>query len=878
MTFVSAFLLALFIIIPGAILWLVFGHHLARQTGLAEQTLLILLVNLILFSWFGLILAELGQFSLVNLTLVLYGTVAAMIGIGLRSSERRRRIREKWLPHLGRPLLLMGSWLLLGILLSLLYGPPSDYVMGGRDHGLYVNTGIHIARSGQLLMIDDALAEVPSQSQPLLINPETRPFTPGYPGPWSHGQRLSGLTIRSLENGVINPHAFHLYPIWFAIFFAVGGSDLLLWPTFIFSFLGMCGVWAVVQRLYGPWAAWGSVILLGSSAIQIWFSGYPTAEILLQPLFWGGLFLFILWQTHNSRFAALTAGTLFGLMHLTKLDTVFVPIALVGFMGLRWLTGRSIGRHNLFFWAPYAALLVHTAFHAINFSTIYFIDQAVRVLLPDFLALPLAEAATGRYEPADIFLTFVSENRLLIGGSAAAAIIIIWLLIALQRRLITRLDGRALPLPGLQPLSAIFIFIAIIILFFTLLLPWKITGGTILQQLGWYLTPFIVLLGCVGLSYRLWRADSLNETLVLTVILLNIAPFFLIGGGTSLDHFWAMRRLQTILVPTLLLYAVVIVDELRLQISPQASAHRPVTAASIIMLAVMLWLSSVQYIQIVENEGLQAQLSEIAAQTNPGDVLLTDLSRAGIEIGTPLWLVFDRPTYLLDGEQKSDPNLDLAIATWQANGRSVYWIDQYNRLGWLDTRSAYLTSYAGTSLLQQNRLEEKINAVPNQIEQIQTTFDFYILEAATETEKQKRQLLTLALAYGDDQYVANGLYPPEPRPGQEPLRWTADRVRLILPAVDPAQELLFNLSNPRPADAPQPLVRVYVEDQLLATFQPTSEATIYRVPLNGVWDDPLDVVLEVEPWIPASTGQTQDTRPLGVHLSWVKLITEQNKR
>ncbi|MDJ0753722.1 MAG: glycosyltransferase family 39 protein [Ardenticatenaceae bacterium] len=874
----SAFLLALFIITPGAVLWLVFGHHVARQTDLAEQTLLILLLNLILFSWFGLILAELGQFSLANLTLLLYGTVAITAGIGLRSSERRRRIGEKWRLYLGRPLLLMGGWVFLGILLSFIYGPPSDYVVGGRDHGIYVNTGIHIARSGQILMVDEALTEVPSQSQPLLINTETRPFLPGYPGPWSHGQRLSGLTIRSLEDGVINPHAFHLYPIWFAIFFAVGGLDLLLWPTFIFSFLGMCCVWAVVRRLYGSWVAWGSVIVLASSTIQIWFSGYPTAEILLQPLFWGGLFLFVLWQTHDSRFAALMAGILFGLMHLTKLDTVFVPLALMGFMGLRWLTGRPTGRFPLFFWLPYGALFIHTAFHAVNIATIYFIDQSVRVLLPDFLALPLAQAATGRYQPLEITQAFWSENQLLIGGGIVSVIVFSWLIIVLRRRVNKLMGGQEISLSGLQLITTVLISSALLFLFLSQISPWTFTGGVILEQLGWYLSPLIILLGIVGVTIRLWQANTSNEAFVLTMILLNVSPFFFLGGGTSLDHFWAMRRLMTILAPSLLIFSVITIDSLRIQIAPHAAVHRPVTGAGIIILATMLWLSSVRYIRIVENEGLQAQLSDIAAQTEPGDVLLTDLSRVGIEIGTPLWLVFDRPTYLLDGEQKSDPNLDLAIASWQANGRSVYWLDQTNHLGWNDTQSAYLTNYTGTSQLNQNRLEEKVNAVPNQIENVQTALDFYILEPATETESQKRQLLTLAIAYGDDQYVAGGLYPPEPRLELEPRRWTSERVRLILPAVDPAQELLFNLSNPRPADAPQPQVRVYVEDQLLATLQPTREATIYRVPLNGVWNDPLDVVLEVEPWIPASTGHNQDTRPLGVHLSWVKLVTEQNKR
>jgi hypothetical protein len=50
-----------------------------------------------------------------------------------------------------------------------LYGPPAEYIMGGKDPGAYMNAGIQIAQRGSLETIDPVVAGVPANHRDLLF-------------------------------------------------------------------------------------------------------------------------------------------------------------------------------------------------------------------------------------------------------------------------------------------------------------------------------------------------------------------------------------------------------------------------------------------------------------------------------------------------------------------------------------------------------------------------------------------------------------------------------------------------------------------------------------------------------------------------------------
>ncbi len=861
------FWLGLLIFLPGAAAWLAFGRRLGQALSAAEKGFFLLLGGVLFLSPPALILAELQLFTLPRLVAVQGILTLPVVGFWLQSEVRAGTLLKS-IRSLGRPATVLA---LAGVVAGLwvwVIGPPSEYLIGGRDHGVYVNTGVHIARSGGILIDDEALRLAPAASRPLLTNPAVDTFQAGFPGPWSEGQRISGFTIRDLDRGIITPHAFHLYPAWFAVFYAAGGLDFLLWPTVGFALLGLWGVALTAGRLYGRPVAAAALALLATNLVQAWFARYPTAEILLQPLFWGGLLAAILWLRTGSRYAAVLAGLAFGLTHLAKLDTVFIPIGLLVFFSVRRLSGRR-QPGAAFFWIPYGLLLAHAAVHALAISTIYSIDHAVRTLLPGFLANPLAAAAAGHTYPVDILTQLWRENGstlLLLAVLGGLAVVGLWL----ASRRLAPADPGPWKFPWGQRAAALLLAAALIGLFLLDGTPFELVGSVVVGQMGWYLTPLALGLALLGFSLRLAETSDGVELFALWMVLINIAPFFALGMGTAADHFWTIRRFVPVFVPAVLLFAPVGLSRWRLAWPAGRLVDRPVLMAGVLLLAVLFFRQTYPFTGRAEYDGLTGQLTELAGRFDPGDILLLEVSRDAIELGTPLWLIFDRPAFLIDPFRKGDPALSQAVQTWQADGRRVYWLSQ---VGVQDLALPGIGSqYAGTVLISGRRAEQTINRLPDGYERFATTLDIFelILDGA-----ETSVLRTLFLAAGDDTTVRDGLYPPEAGGQGQLLRWTAGAVRLTPPVDGRPERLLLLASNPRPPEVPAPEVTVQVNGIELGRFVPEREGRVVSFDLGGIPPaDSYDIELLTTTWNPRTAGYNLDDRSLGFDLTWVKIISQ----
>ena len=182
-------LIAGLFLLPGYAGWIAFSKSLQNKpiTDGADTTqgnptifeilFLIVLGGLVVVLWLGMLFAELGVFSLpllMSITVVSSMLVGGWAIINGRSLNPFRGATGHPLTLLVIPILAIAIWL---------SPQPFEYINGGRDHGLYINTGINIARTGRILIQDDELTAVPEQSRPLLINPEVS-VSPK-PRPWT---------------------------------------------------------------------------------------------------------------------------------------------------------------------------------------------------------------------------------------------------------------------------------------------------------------------------------------------------------------------------------------------------------------------------------------------------------------------------------------------------------------------------------------------------------------------------------------------------------------------------------------------------------------------------------------------------------------------
>ena len=714
----SFVVLPLLILLPGLAGWLHFGGRFRTKLSGLEAVFVWFLLGTAVFSWASLTLAEFAVFSLpLLLGLVLLPSGLLIGWHGWRGTLKPAVANLPW------------QWadgLVVGLLLALvlLSGRPSEYIIGGRDHGVYVNTGIHIAKTGSIIVHDSEITAVAAELRQTLILPETRIYEPGFPGPWSQGQRMSGLTIRNLATGEYLPHAFHLYPALIAFFFAVGGVPTALFTTMFLSLLACLAITVTVRRLWGQTTALLTLLLLALSVTQVWFTGYPTAEIIVQLFFWGGLFAFVLLLEGGGRFTAVLTGICLGLLHLAKLDTVLIPPIFGLILLYLWLRGRF---RPAYWWGvgAYLLLSMQALLHASFIATIYFLDHSVRSLLPGFLATRLVAAADGHPQPADWLARLVSANWGMWLTAVLLLLLGLWVLRWIRPFLVSRLRQIADPPERAQRWLAIglALFIAGIVVlgpFISLRQINIITNSFFLSRL--YLTRVGVMAGTLGWLGLFYRANSTPQRLTWLVIGGVVAPLYLLGTGTSPDHFWTIRRFMPIAFPALIVGMAWLASALVAW--PNGRWLTRLAAAGLIALILAGFLQHIRYIaSVVEYAGLTEQLGAVAEQLPEDAIFLLQMGTPAQQLALPFWFLFDKSIFSIRAAVRDDPLLATAVAQWQENGKDVYWLATPETLppGWPGWEQRWQATYH----IQVPMMETPLDHIPHQVETLNIQLDLY---------------------------------------------------------------------------------------------------------------------------------------------------------
>lgn len=848
------------VLTPGIAAWLAFGRSLKRHLCLAEALFLILLAGVATVSWPALILAELGCFSLPLLSVLVVAASLCLVGWAVWKGRGLNAFRGLRLE--------LASVALLGVIVIavLLPSRPFEYILGGRDHGVYVNTGVNIAKTGSIIIQDSELAALPAESRRALVLPEASVEGAGVPGPWSEGQRLPGFTLRDLDRGIVLPHAFHLYPVWIAVFYAIGGLGFALWTTYFLGLLGIAALYFAARRQFGQTVGLLAASLLSINVAQMWFLRYPSAEIAVQFFFWAGLFAFSLMLTTRSRYAALLSAFAFGLIHLTKMDIVFVPVVLLLFFTCAWLRER-FHPHYWLFVIFYALLSFQALFHAFFISTVYFVDHLVRVILPSFMSQALVRAAEGYPYPSDILSRLFSQNIREIALGALMLGALIFLLVRFKKTL----NAKLALLDPYKQLGYAFLILsfALLALYDYFLLP-RLRAGALpapLVMLGWYVTPLGVLLGVVGFLQMLGEGHGKTRGFAWLMVLGNVLPLLIMGGGTAPDHFWAVRRFVPVAIPALFMFAGYLLWRLtpkRLQDWPRSILPLSLT----VVVAITCWQNSRPLLRVVEYEGMIDQVSRFSADFSQQSVLLFEQSDAGNRMTAPLWLIFDRSVFMITQDAMSDPSLTAAIEAWQSEGREVCWVSTQGQSPCSPT--GWTVDYLSTHVLAASLVENPVTRLPQNVGEYAITLDVHRVVASPDV-LDKKTVLTLNLSL--DQH---GLYDLYKLPGLTGSRWTDGRVSLTVPVTGRPLEVILRMANGRPASAPVPKVSVYLDDTLLGTVKVEGAFQAYSLPVEVVeTGDTINLRLEMETWNPQKAGYNPDTRDLGVLLDWVKIVVEE---
>ena len=211
--------------------------------------------------------------------------------------------------------------------------PPSEYIIGGKDPGVYMNEGIQIAQRETLVVRDPVVSSVPPFARDL--------FFPSYQRPDYYSLRFMGFLIKNPDAGTVVGQFPHLFPASIAIGYGLDGLTGARRAVGVWALLGVLAVYFAGKRLAGSAAAWAAAALLTLNVVQVWFSRYPNAEVVMQALMFAALLAFGRAHVDDDPFFAPIAGALLGLLLFLRFDAVLGIAGVLAALALGVLAGRA---------------------------------------------------------------------------------------------------------------------------------------------------------------------------------------------------------------------------------------------------------------------------------------------------------------------------------------------------------------------------------------------------------------------------------------------------------------------------------------------------------------------------------------------------------
>ena len=265
--------LPLIFLLPGYILLYSLIKDKSYNLNFFEFIFIQILSSVLISGLLSLILAQLGYFSIINLIILL---ILFCVVLSWRSSVKFN------LDLIPFPEYSYHSLILICILLIAigLFMHPYPWILGGRDPGVYVNTGINIAKTGSIIIHDPLMASMNKSMQHEFYQVEQFP----------------GFYTTNMSIGEVTPQFFYLWGVWISIFYSLFGLNLALYVTPLFALLAISSVYLAGKYLFNRNVGLIAALLLTLNFAEIWYARDPTTEVFTQFLIFSGIFTFALFR------------------------------------------------------------------------------------------------------------------------------------------------------------------------------------------------------------------------------------------------------------------------------------------------------------------------------------------------------------------------------------------------------------------------------------------------------------------------------------------------------------------------------------------------------------------------------------------------------
>lgn len=806
--------------LPGAILLRLPVLDRPRRAALSaeERTFWAVVLSLTMSLSIVLALAAAHRYSMGRLVIadaILSGAMAALARFDLRYGPTARRPGLSIV--LPIVLLLLGAWR---------FFPAAEYVMGGKDPGVYMNEGIQIAQRGRLVIVDPVVSSVPDFARDL--------FFPWYHQDDYYSLRFMGFFVQSPDRGTVVGQFPHLFPASIAVGYGLDGLTGARDTTPCWALLGLLAVYFAGARWLGRVPAAAGAALLALNVVEVWFARYPNSEIALQALIFSALLANGRAHVDGDPFFAPVAGALLGLMLFLRLDSALAIAGIFGALTLGLAAGQ---RPRWTFWPPLAIGAALAGWY-------YTGPMRAYAALPRGL---LRQISWERYAAAAVACSAV-------GG------VCLW---AMRRERVSHLVVRWTP--------AIVNVVVIALTVYALEL--RHPGGRLASHDAYALRTFAqfyftvpaviaALLGCLLIARgRFWQ----DAATLLTITLFAIVFFYKIRIVP--EHFWMARRFVSVVLPGgLLLVAAAALMGVRGRWFSTRLIRGPIGIGFLAVLGYQYVRAAKPILPHVEYAGIVQHLEQLASIVHHDDLLIVE-SRNSSEshvLALPLAYIYDRQVLVL-----ASPVPDKTTFAAYLNRIAP----KYQRVLFLGSGGTDLLSPrwavhpVANDRFQVPEYESPRDAYPRSVHP--KKFDYSIYQFGP-PEKGDRPF-TLDIGDYDDLNVLR-FNAKEVTEGHT-IRWTRARSYLFITRVHAAdRNITMWMSNGgRPPAAPPARITAILGDVVLGSVIVGSGFSPYAFDIPpaiaaalSTSGEPARLTLETVTWNPARVLGTGDDRDLGV--------------
>ncbi len=706
--------------------------------------------------------------------------------------------------------------------------PSSEYVIGGKDPGTYVNEGVQIAQRGSLVTRDPVVAAVPPFARDL--------FFPSHQRQDYYGIRFMGFFIKDPGTGTVVGQFPHLFPASIAVGYGIDGLNGARRTVGAWAILGVLAVYFTGARLAGRTTAAAAAALLTVHVIEVWFARYPNAEVVMQALLFAALLANARAHVDRDPFFAPVAGGLLGLLLFLRFDAVLGIAGVAGGLALSAFNGQRPRASFLWVFAGVTALAgvyLLGPMRAYADLPIVFISHLPwwQYVLLALTALGAAGGlwAAARYSPVSIQVLRWTPGVLTVVLAALA-----------MYALIFRHPGGRLAAHDAYALRT-----------FTNL----------------YLTLPALIAALVGVGLIARRAFWRDPSLFVTVAVFSCFFFFKIRIVT--DHFWMTRRFLPVILPGALLFAsAAALSGRRAGWSGTWAMRSLVGVVFVALLAAHYARASRPLADHVEYAGLIPKLEQLAGTIADDDLVIAESRDAGSDVhvlALPLANIYARQVLLLNSPRPDKPAFAAFLEWARTRYRRVLFIGS----GGTDLLShRYGVEALASERFQVPEYDSPLDTYPRFVRAKEFDYGIY---AFTPPAPQAEGGFGLDVGLRDDLHVLR-FYAKEQAAGRT-IRWTraTSYVAVTTLRASARQVTLVMNNGGRPAGAGLATVGVYLQNQPLGEVTVGDGFAPYTLPIPATVamraaasGDPVELRLVSAVWNPSRIIGSPDDRDLGV--------------